>query len=337
MKQLLLSTLAMISFSVIAQQFQFQQQDTAFQSDGFQRMAITSAACTGFYGTPSFRCTAINVPAYFAPANTGGHKALVVISHGSGGLDKRHGDYARHLAANGMNALVLGHWEARDLGKIHLDYNKARDKGGDAQNMAIDVLAAASQLKQLPEWKDSRLGYIGESMGGTSAFNVTRPFVERIVAEVTNRPFHNLNAIVSLYPGCFDRHTNESFKPIRILLLAAEKDTEVPVAACERHVEWMNKRGANVELVVLKGEHHDFDAPYRLAYSPRAQNPAKCEVINDGKTMTLTQSGKQFPSTPEGLKELRTACYTYGLWGGSQGAKVGYDSWTEFFKKHLLN
>lgn len=335
MKRVLLIALAMLSFTAASQQVTLEQ--TLFQPEGLQRMTIESAACTGFYRTPSFKCTPIQVPAYFAPASTGDHRALVIVSHGSGGLDRRHGDYARHLAANGINALVLGHWEARDLTKVHLDYNKARDKGGDAQNMAIDVLAATSQLKQMPEWKDTRLGYIGESMGGNAAFNVTRPYIERIVAETMNRPVHNLDAVVSLYPGCFDRSTQESFKPVPMLMVAAEKDTESPLAACQRHVEHMNTRGSMIELQVLKGEHHDFDAPYRLMYSPRAQNPAKCEMISDGKTITLVQSGKQFPYTPEGLKEQRSACYTHGLWGGSQGTKVGYSIWTEWFKKKLFN
>lgn len=332
MKRFFTATLALISFTAIAQ-----PQDTAFQPAGLKRITIASTTCTGFHRTPNFKCTPTDVPAYLARANTNDYKALVVISHGSQGLDKRHGDYARELAANGINALVLGHWEARGLNKIQHDYAGARDKGGTAQGQAIDALAASSYFKQLPEWQNTRLGFIGESMGGSTAINVTRPYIESIVADELNRPVANAAATVALYPGCVDRNTIERFKKIPVLIIAGELDDDTPADTCVRQVDWMNKRGGAAEIMILPGQHHDFDAPYKLGYWPRAQNPAKCTHMRDNGVITLESNGKKFPNTPDGTAAMYKDCYTYGLHSGNQGnPRTGYNVWMAYFKKHLL-
>lgn len=200
----------------------FAQGSTEFNSQGLTRRDFRSVACTGFYGTASFKCLPISVPGHVATAIDGKHKALVFISHGSGGLDRRHGDYAHYLASRGFDAVVLDHWSARGVSKAHLDYNAARAKGADAQNMAIDALAAAAQLIQEESWKSTRFGFVGESMGGSAAINVTRPYIEKIVEDQLNLPVFGVPQIaasVALYPGCIDRNTAERFKTIPLLIL----------------------------------------------------------------------------------------------------------------------
>jgi dienelactone hydrolase len=332
MKKFLSATLALLAFAAMAQ-----SQDEAFRPAGLQRITIASTTCTGFHRTPSFKCTPTNVPGYLAKANTGDNKALVIVSHGSGGLDKRHSDYAQELAAGGINALVLGHWEARGLSRIHLDYASAREKGGTVLSQAVDVLAAASSLKQLPEWKDTRIGFIGESLGGSTAIGVTRPYIEAIVKDELHVPVTNVDASVALYPGCDERNTIERFKKIPVLIIAAELDDDTPANTCVRYVDWMNERGGQAEITILPGQHHDFDAPYKLVYSARAQNPAKCSNLRDNGVITLESTGKQYPNTPAGGAAMYKDCYTYGLHSGHQGnPKTGYDVWMAYFKKHLL-
>ena len=320
------------TFAIVAQ-----SQDETFRPAGLQRIDITSTTCTGFHRTPSFQCTPITVPAYLAKANTGDRNALVIVSHGSAGLDKRHSDYAHELAGNGINALVLGHWAARRLSKIQLDYADAREKGGTSLSQAIDVLAATSSFKLLPEWRDTRIGFIGESMGGTTAINVTRPYIEAIVRDELHLPVANVNVSIALYPGCAERNTIERFKNIPVLIVSAELDDDTPANTCVRYVDWMNQRGADAEIVILPGQHHDFDAPYKLGYWPRAQNPAKCVNLRDNGVITLESTGKQYPNTPAGGAAMYKDCFTYGVHSGHQGnPRTGYDVWIAYFKKHLL-
>ncbi len=206
--------------------------------------------------------------------------------------------------------------------------------------MAIDALAAAAQLIQEDNWKRARFGFLGESMGGSAAINVTRAYIEKIVEDQLNLPVFGVpqvTASVALYPGCIDRNTVERFKTIPLLILQGEKDDQMNTGQCERQAQWMNDRGGRAKYATLPGEHHDFDAPYRLVHSPKAQNPSRCENVREGNRFTLLATAKQYAATPQGLNEMREACFTRGLWSGNQGnAQAGYEEWAKFFTEQLL-
>ena len=123
------------------------------------------------------------------------------------------------------------------------------------------------------------------------------------------------------------------------LFVLAEKDDNTPVATCKQQSEWMNGRGGRTEWKQLVGEHHDFDAPYRLARSARTENPSKCGNLRDRGTFTLDATGKQYPGTPEGFSAMRKDCLSMsgrGVTGGNQGdPRTGFDVWTAFFAEHL--
>ena len=314
--------------------------DVEFNPVGLAKQMVPSQACVGFWKQPGFKCWPVQVPVYMAHAKTGGdNKAVVFITHGSGGLDKRHSDYAHYLAANGITAVAMGHWEARGVGKIHFDYNKARTQGADAFNQAIDALAIAGSFKQRPEYATAKFGFLGESMGGTVAMNIARPYMYEIVHEVTGLPKKELFvASVGLYAGCVDQNTAENFKPIPTLLITGEKDSKTPVANCQQQVTWMNSRGGAAEpVMVLPGEHHDFDAPWRIHYNPTAENASKCRAVSDKGQYTLVQGGKTFPASFDGLQELRRECMGKGVFNGNNGnPKMGYDRWLAFFQNKLL-
>ena len=312
------------------------QQDTDFKLQGFEQVAITSTTCTGFYRTPSFICSPVSVPGYIARAANGSHTALIIVSPGAGGLDRRHSDYASQLAANGMNALVLDHWTARGMRDADGDYQKSRAKGGDAVNYAIDVLAATSQLKADPTWADTRLGYLGESMGGSAAINVTRPYIESIVVDQLNRVVHNLDVVVALYPGCIDRNSIERFKQVPLLILVGEKDDQAPPALCQRQTDWMNQRGGQVEIQKVPDAYHDWDAPYGLKRIG-AENTSQCGNTRIGNKFVLDSNGKEYAGTPEGFRAMREDCKSRGHMSGNQGnLRLGYDIWTEYLATHLL-
>jgi dienelactone hydrolase len=312
-------------------------QDTAFNPTGMSKLAFNSNACTGFYNTPTWKCSPITLPAYLLKAAN--DNAVVFISHGSQGLDKRHSDYAQHLVANGINAVVLGHWEGRGLGKIQFDYDKARKRGGDSPNQVLDVLAAGTQMKAMPEWNGAKFGHIGESMGGTTAMNLTRPYLRRAFNDLYGGPPIQLTAIVSLYAGCTERNTIEAFTPTPLLFIIGQDDDDTLAVDCEKQVPWMNGRGGNTSIIVLPGQAHDFDAPYRLLRAGRAENPAKCANLRDGDKFTLAINGKEYPGTVEGYAQMRKDCIGMtwtGVTSGHKGdPKTDYPEWTKFFRQHL--
>jgi dienelactone hydrolase len=307
-----------------------------FETKGLDGEKIPSQSCTGFYKTPGFKCEPVKVPVWFARAKDGNRGALVVIAPGAGGLDKRHSDYANYLAANGINAVVVDPWRARGMTASSGDVVAARSKGVDGINYATDALAIIANLRQQPEWKDAKFGYLGESLGGAAAMNVTRPFVGTMMAETNNVQLVNFDASVGLYPPCVDRAEVERFKKVPVLLVSGSDDTSSPAATCERQTEWMNKRGGNVTFKVLEGALHDWDAPYPERQE-NAENGSACEnVLADGK-FKLLSTGQEFPGTADGFAALKRTCFTRGFKAGNRGdAKLGYDIWLAFFKDRLL-
>jgi dienelactone hydrolase len=319
-----------------AAQFGATEENVTFNAVGLEQIAIPSAACTGFYGTPSFKCRNITVPGYLARAKTGDNKAMVFISEGAGGLDKRHGDYARWLADHGISAVALDHWSPRGMTEAGVNLNKATENGGNAWNMAIDVGAAALYFKARPEWQQTRFGHLGESMGGSAAMNSDRPYVSRMVRDVIGTTPPDMRAIAALFPACIDRSQDGRFKPIPFLMVSGEKDEITPAWTCEWYANDMNAKGGKVDFMVLPGQHHDWDAPYRLRMA-KGPNTSKCSNTRVGDKFIMESNQKEYPATPEGLMKMKEACTTRGFEAGNQGdPKTGYAQWTDFFVKNLL-
>lgn len=331
MKRLLiLIASTLLAISAVAQHHPFSR-------EGMEKLNFSGNRCTGLYNTPSWKCEAITIPAYLH--RSADAKALVLISHGSQGLDKRHSDYARQLTDNGINAVVLGHWEARGLGKIQDNYDNARLQGGDSPNMVLDVLAVGTQLQARAEWAETKFGHIGESMGGTTALNLTRPYLRRAFADMYGTQPLRFWALVALYAGCTERNTNEQFTPFPLLFLHGEEDDDTLASDCQKQVPWMNGRGGKAQITILPGQVHDFDSPYRWARY-RVENPAKCANLRDGDTFTLEINGAKYPGTQEGYAKMRNDCIAMtgtGVLSGNKGdPRTGYSVWTAFFRTGLL-
>ncbi len=302
-----------------------------------ERLAFNANTCTGFYQTPSWKCTPVTVPVYLMRAKD--QRALVLISHGSQGLDARHAMYARQLVEYGINAVVIGHWEARGLGKIQSDYDAARKRGGDVPNQVLDVLAVATQMKAQPEWSETKFGHLGESLGAGTALGLTRPYLRRAFSDLYGAQPVEWDAIVPLYAGCTEHNTQERFLPYPLMFLHGEEDNDTLASDCQKQVPWMNERGGQASIKILPGQPHDFDATYRLVHV-MVQNPAKCSSIRDKDIFKLDATGKQYPGTPEGYAQMRKDCIGMtwgGVWAGNKGdMKTGYAEWTKFLVDNLL-
>ena len=312
-------------------------QDNIFQPQGLQQLEFKTVSCTGFIDTPGRKCSPIVVRGYLARAND--QHSLVVIGHGSQGLDWRHSEYAHHLAAQGINGLVLDHFGARGLDRTDREYNVGRDKGADVSNMSVDTLMVLAALRDRAEWAQTKFGYLGESMGGGAAIGLTRPYLRKQATLATGHQPPTLDAIVSLYPGCFDKISVEHFLPMPLLFVLAEKDDNTPAKLCEQYSDWMNSRGGTTEWKVLPGQYHDFDAPFKSQVSHKAENPSKCANYADENGFTLDANGQKFPRTAEGYKAMHTACVKLswvGTTGGNKGdPHTGYDVWSSYFQERL--
>ncbi len=313
-------------------------QPSSFDKGVFEKLSFRAHACTGFVNTPSWQCTNVDVPAYLMRASDS--KTMVFIGHGSEGLNRRHSDYAKRLHEMGVNAVVVASWEARGIGYAQEDYAAAAKRGGDSINQTLDILSVATEMKNSPEWAQTDFGYIGESMGGVTGVQLTRPYLRRAYSQLYGRPPASFRAIVSLYSGCNDRSVKESFLPTPLIFINGDADNLTPPANCIGQVSWMNERGGKAEIVVLPGQVHGFDGPNYWRTWP-GENPSKCASITDDKMITLISTGKQYPATNEGYYQMRHDCIGMSpkssLAGNKGDPTTGYKEWTKFFQEHLLN
>ena len=305
-----------------------------------KKFEFLSQNCTGF-GSREFKCTDLKMMGYlFEPENS--WDKIVIVAHGSGGHDPRHFEYADALIKNGMAALVLDHFGPRNVTKAHKDFVGSEAKGGSSPSMASDAIWAAEALRtQYSNLKS--IGFMGESMGGGAALFLTKswmytvfdkpPFTDKLQKRFSPRPF---NAIASLYGGCFEKVDGERFVDVPLLMLLGEKDDNTPAQLCVTHSDWINTRGGVATAIVLPGEHHDFDAPFRKEYFPQAQNPAKCHQFLIGTEIILSHNKKSYPRTYAGQSQKTRDCLGWGVTGGHQGNKfIGAPHWLTHFKKFL--
>jgi len=189
MKRTLVALGIAVSFSVSAQ--------TASKQNG-EEVAWDSIVCR------VGKCEPVKVRGYlFAKP---GDKAVVIVSHGSVGVDYRAFDRVDRLREANIAALVPEHWASRGLGEILTDLKGAPAKGASELNMAFDIYTAASWLRK--ERGFDKVGAIGASYGGGAQITVqqkwARDLIEKVVEFNYKKPFvaRPLEAQVSLYGFC---------------------------------------------------------------------------------------------------------------------------------------
>ena len=261
--------------------------------------------------------------------------AIVIIVHGSQGVDERHFNYAKHLNSIGFAAVILDSWTARGIGKAQFDFSSNEKKGARGYNLALDVLRTAEFL-QLQPYGFKRIGHLGESMGGTAAIWLTKPYLYFEYKKLFSNKPPNLQANVALYGGCFERASNDKFISIPTLFLGGELDNDTPAIYCEKFADWMNSRGGIANSIILQGQHHDFDAPYKLHTAPRAENPSDCASYMDGGYRTWEKTGEKFPMNADGYKSFQQKCVRSATiapvkTGYIESQLTGFKEWGEFF------
>jgi dienelactone hydrolase len=272
-----------------------------------------------------------------------GQTGVVIVSHGSIGVDYRVFDRADHLQSAGYAALVVDHWGPRGIGEVLSDLVNASSKGASDFNIALDTYTAASWLRRERDFE--KVGAIGASFGGGAQAVIQQRWamqtIEKTYEYHYKKPFvaRPLDAQVGLYGFCGYRNkVRDAFNGAPLLLINGDKDEMDPAAMCEKFVPWMNERGGKVKQVTLKGHYHSFDAREPATYSPRIVHTGKCDLLQDEKGVTDQATGEFAAGTGvEPLLAVLKKCGT--AWGATNGhsgdPNVAVPLWLAFFKEHM--
>jgi len=273
-----------------------------------------------------------------------GQKSVVIVSHGSVGVDQRVFDRVDQLQEIGVAALVIDHWGSRGLGEVLSDLRGAASKGASELNMSFDIYTAASMLRKERDFE--KVGTIGASFGGGAQITAQQKWagsvMERTYEYLYRRPFvvRPLDAQVSLYAWCGYRNKlRDAFNGSPLLIINGDKDTQTPARLCEQLAPWMNERGGKVQMITLKDEVHGFDDRHYQTWIPLVQHMGQCDLMIDERgttnltTGTLTPIADYNAALPVALKECATA---RGFSNGNNGNwKVAVPLWQKFFQEHL--
>jgi dienelactone hydrolase len=177
-------------------------------------------------------------------------------------------------------------------------------------------------------------------MGGSAAIWLTKPYLYSEYSRLFAEQAPTIQANVAIYAGCFERVSTDRFLPIRTYFLNAELDNDTPAVYCEKFSDWMNSRGGNATFHTLKGQHHDFDAPYKLTKAPKAENPSECASFIDGSVRVWEKTGERFAMTADGYRDFQKKCVRSAkeapvTTGYIETPFTGFKEWGDFFLKTL--
>jgi dienelactone hydrolase len=272
-----------------------------------------------------------------------GQKNVVIVSHGSVGVDYRVFDRVDKLNEAGFAALVPEHWASRGLGEILTDLKGGPGKGASELNMAFDIYTAASWLRRERDF--DKVGAIGASYGGGAQITAQQAWAKDVMERTFEYHYKKslvvraLDAQVSLYGFCGYRNKlRDKFNGAPLLFINGEKDEIAPAALCEQIGPWMNERGGNVKVVTLKGAYHTFDARERATWIGSIQHMGKCDLLVDEKGITNVKTGVLTPGeNNSALPKAVEGCTTArGFTSGHSGDPgIAVPLWIGFFKEHM--
>lgn len=182
-----------------------------------------------------------------------GRLPVVVMIHGSGGVDARAETWSRQFHEMGVSTFVLDGFTGRGLTAVSTDQALL-----GRLNLIVDAYRALDMLAKHPRVDPSRVVLMGFSRGGQSTLYASVKRFHRL----WNKSGIEFAAYLPFYPDCsttFLTDIDVADRPIRIF--QGTPDDANPVAPCKAYVGKLRAAGRDVQLTEYPNAHHSFDNP----------------------------------------------------------------------------
>lgn len=182
-----------------------------------------------------------------------GRLPVVVMIHGSGGIDARAEAWSSQFHEMGVSTLVLDGLTGRGLTSVSTDQALL-----GRLNLVLDAYRALGVLAKHPRVDPSRIALMGFSRGGQATLYAS---VSRF-QKLWNTSGLEFSAYVPFYPDCSTTYLTDSEvadRPIRIF--HGTPDDYSPVAPCQSYVDRLRGAGRDIELTSYPNAQHAFDNP----------------------------------------------------------------------------
>ena len=91
------------------------------------------------------------------------------------------------------------------------------------------------------------------------------------------------------------------------------KDYYFKIEDCQKNVDVLQSKGANLKFVVYEGAMHGFDTDNPRTYVPRGQTWVKCLLLTDVDRLEGHIKGAEQTASREEFRDYSKACMTTGL------------------------
>ena len=223
-------------------------------------LALGPAACQPQGTTTSIATDepGVSVASWLAKPDGDGPFPAVVLMHGCSGLqrDTSHrtvwrglAQHAAFLNENGYVTLIVDSFGPRSISdgcQTGLKYTSLQME---------DAYVAFDHLASLPFVDVERIGFVGQSLGGSTALYLAQKYSNSLRAR---QGLPTYAAFVAYYPWCETSWAYTLTRPV--LILIGDKDDWTPASRCL-------PLDRVVELTVYPNTHHSFDLPMQSTFA----------------------------------------------------------------------
>jgi dienelactone hydrolase len=232
----------------------------------------------------------VTVAGEFRVAQGSGRLPVVVMMHGSGGVNGTSEAWVHTFNSMGISTFVIDGFTGRGL--TSTSTNQALL---GRLNFIVDIYRALDVLAKHPRVDPDRIVLMGFSRGGQAALFATNNRFQKL----WNKSGLQFAGYIPFYPDCatsYNGDTDVVDRPIRIFHGAP--DDYNPVASCEAYVARLKQAGRDVVLTEYPDSPHGFDSGltgFNLTLvSNNAQTVRRCH-IKEGEGGLLMNADTEKP------------------------------------------
>ncbi len=182
-----------------------------------------------------------------------GHLPLVILLHGSGGIEENAAVWERLFASLGISTFAIDSFTGRGIVSTVADQSQL-----GRLNMILDLYRSLEILAAHPQVDPNRIAVMGFSRGGQAALYATLKRFQKM----WNPSGIDPAAYIALYAPCITTYiddTQVSDHPIRIF--HGRSDDWVEIAPCRAYFERLRVTAKDVRMIEYPNTWHAFDYP----------------------------------------------------------------------------
>ena len=186
-------------------------------------------------------------------AHGSGHLPLVILLHGSGGIEENAVVWERLFASLGISTFEIDSFTGRGIVSTVADQSQL-----GRLNMILDLYRSLAVLAAHPAVDPNRIAVMGFSRGGQAALYATLKRFQRM----WNLSGIDPAAYIALYAPCITTYVDDTQvtdHPIRIF--HGRSDDWVEIAPCRAYFERLRVTAKDAQMIEYPNTWHAFDYP----------------------------------------------------------------------------